>query len=281
MEEASIDQGLDRLPFFFGTILLFALAIAPARATTFGPISPVEQMRRSQYFVHGRITSPPWVEMERRVQRPFTHWKLRVSSQPVGESLGEEITIRQPGGEIGEMGYFVAGSAKFQEGEEVFVTVRDTEENGVKEVVGLASGKYSVVPGADGRPIVRSGLGITLRGPGGKPLSPKEFLELAERVARGQETEEDRKLMVNQRPVHDHDPVLEQRTAEAKALQNQGTMTAPANTHGGVHETAQDLNSVQESRQISEEPKKGSGDWWIPVGIAVLALAAGLILFKR
>lgn len=277
MEEASLDQGFDRLPFFLFLALVWA---SVAEATTFGPINVTEQIRKSQYFLHGRIRGAGWVEMERRLQRPFTHWRLQVLDQPVGSPVGNEVTIRQPGGEIGDLGYHVAGSAKFTDGEEVFVNVRDTDEANVKEVVGLASGKYSVAPGADGKPQVRSGLGFPVRDAGGKAMSPKEFLSLAERIADGRETEQDRNLMLNNKAVHDHDTVLERMTNEALALKEQGAKTASPTVQGGTNDTTQSLNSAQESPGSADEPKKGIGAWWM-IFAGIAALAATLILRKR
>jgi hypothetical protein len=281
MEEASLDQGFDRLPFFFALfcVLTAIFSLPIAEATTFGPINVTEQIRRSQYFIHGRIVGASWVEMERRLQRPFTHWRLQVLAQPAGNTVGPEITIREPGGEIGGFGYHVAGSAKFSEGEEVFVTVRDTEENNVKELVGLTSGKYSVVPGADGKAQVRSALGFPVRDPSGKNMSPKEFENFAARVAQGKESENERNIWLNKEAVHDHDTVLEQRTKEAIALKNKGARTAPTTAQGGAHEATQELNSVQNSPENTEEPRTGFGIWWLAAGV-VVAILVLLILRK-
>lgn len=282
MEEASLDQGFDRLPFFFALCCALAAILSPsARATTFGPINVTEQIRRSQYFIHGRVVGSSWVEMERRLQRPFTHWRLQVIEQPVGNSLGSEVTIREAGGEIGGFGYHVAGSAKFSEGEEVFVTVRDTDEPNVKQIVGLTSGKYSVTPGADGKPQVRSALGFNVRDADGKNMGPKEFEAYAERVAAGKESNPEQDLWLNKQAVHDEDTVLDRMTQEALAFKNQGARKAPVIAQGGAHETTPQLNSVQNSPENTEEPRTGFGFWWIPAGLVLMLFSLVLFLRKR
>ena len=155
---------------------LFVLG-ASANATTFGPIPVYEQARGSQYYVRGQVASGPTVSMEQRLGRPYTYWTLQLSDQPLGEPLGSIVSIRQPGGEIGELGYHVAGTADFVIGEEVFVALRDTDEPGVKEVVGLASGKYRVQV-KEGKSVVMSGLGLPVIARDGSSLGPEEFSAL-------------------------------------------------------------------------------------------------------
>lgn len=274
MDEA-LDHGLDRLPFIFSA-LLGALFSFSAFATTFGPINVTEQIRQSQYFVHGKVTSAPWVEMERKVQRPYTHWRVQVLEQAVGASVGGEIIVREAGGELGGLGYHVAGSAKFREGEEVFVTVKDTEESNVKDIVGLASGKYSVEAGADGQPLVKSGLGIPVRDASGKPMSPREFQRFAERVARGQERESERNILLNNKPVHDHDPVLEKMTAEARQATPAASPPPPAPSP--AKDAVPATIPVQQGSENTEEPNKGFGYWWIAAGMTLMAL---VVFFLR
>ena len=98
---------------FAGLLAGFFFPCSSAFATTFGPISVVDQLQNAQYVVRGSIMGSAWVEPEPRLQRPYTYWRLTVREQNLGNSLPVSIVIRQPGGEIGEIGYHVAGSAEF------------------------------------------------------------------------------------------------------------------------------------------------------------------------
>jgi hypothetical protein len=274
MEEASLDHGLDRLPIFF---LLFLL-IAPfsAYATTFGPISVSNQVQNAQYVVRGRIVGSSWVMEDRASRRPYTHWKLQVIEQPKGTQLGSEIVIRQPGGELGGLGYHVAGSAQFRGGEEVFVNLKDTDEAGIKEVIALASGKYTVERGPDGVPLLRSGLGFVLRDELGRAFTPESFVSLVARIEEGKESEEDRNVFVTKGITHDHDPVLEARAHEARHLKSSDS--PPPSPPLEFPEDS----SVQESLESTEEPKGSSVGWWMLFIAIGLALMAGLaLLLKR
>lgn len=270
--------------------LFFLSSPLPAYATTFGPIAVVEQAREAQYVARGQISGEPWVTMEPQSRRPYTYWKLVVAEVPVGRALDPEIVIRQPGGEIGELGYHVAGAATFRGGEDVFVTLRDSPEGpGVKELTGLASGKYKVEM-LGGKEVVRNGLGLAVTNASGERLDSTKFRELLERVARKQVTEEDRNVFVNREPVHDHDPELEARvealkkelarrpSSEGSASVSSATETASAPAPSPAAEAE---NPSQEAPGTAEEQGTGSsvGIWAIALGAAGLFL--GLLLLLR
>lgn len=257
-------------------MLLSLLFVFSAFATTFGPIPVTGQVKNGQYVVHGRISGSSWVAEERETRRPYTHWKLLVIAQPKGENLGEEVTIRQPGGEMGELGYHVAGSATFRENEETFVVLRDTDEAGVKEVLGLASGKYTVEKGENGS-VLRSGLGFVIRNENGQPYTPETFTALVHRIAKGEETEGDKTVFVNKGMAHEHDPVLAARTAEA--LKAKPLSTANPAPPPAEKSELSPPSAVQETPSPTEEPKSSS--WWIYACIAALGLAGAVYFLKR
>jgi hypothetical protein len=260
-------------------MLLSLLLSFHALATTFGPIPVTGQVKNGQYVVHGRISGSSWVAEERETRRPYTHWKLRVIEQPKGESLGEEITMRQPGGEIGEFGYHVAGSATFRDNEETFVVLRDTDEAGIKEVLGLASGKYTVEKDANGQSVLRSGLGFVIRNENGQPYSPETFTAMVKRVAKGEETEGDKTVFVNKGMAHEHDPVLEARTAEALKAKSQPVSSLAPPPPGKEKSELSPPPAVEESPASTEEPKSSS--WWIYAFLAALGLAGAVYFLKR
>ena len=59
------------------------------------------------------------------------------------DETAEEIIIKQPGGEVGEVGMIVHGTSVFEQGEEVFLFLKRGSQQ-VHRVVGLSQGKYSI-----------------------------------------------------------------------------------------------------------------------------------------
>ncbi len=239
----------------------------------------VEQAKNCDYFVRGRVVGAPWVLEERNSRRPYTYWKLQVIEQSKGASLAPDVDIRQPGGEIGELGYHVAGSAKFREGEEVFVALVNTDES-AKEVVSLAAGKYTVERGDNGQPQVRSGLGTIMRDPEGRPYRPEEYTDLMRRLASGKASSAEQNIFINQSLTHDHDGNVDQHMDEAKAILAKQRAASKSNPPpapvAAPEKPAVTQNSTQESPTNSEEPKGSSHRWWITAALAVLVL----VLFR-
>jgi hypothetical protein len=279
MEEARLDHGLDRLPFF----LLFLLLLTfPAFATTFGPMTISNQVDNARYFVRGRVVGGSWVQEDQASKRPFTYWKISITSQPKGASLGSDVVIRQPGGEIGAMGYHVAGSATFREGEEVFVALRDTAEP-AKEVTGLASGKYTVERGADGEPVVRSGLGFTVKDTSGRAFNPEAFTAFVRKIASGQATDEERNVFLNKDMTHDHSPEVDRGVEDAKRLMKESASAGAPGAPASGEKTSADIkeSSVQENVASTEEPSGSSSSGWVVGGVIALFLILGFWLFRR
>jgi hypothetical protein len=262
MEEASLDHGLDRLRFF----LLLFFSATPALATTFGPISVKGQVQSAAYVVHGRIVSSSWVEKDRQTQRPYTYWKLQVIEQLKGPSLGEEITITQPGGEIEGLGYHVAGTAAFSPGEEVFVDLKDTYEPRTKEVVGLASGKFTLARDPEGKTVLRSGLGFVIRNEKGEAFTPEAFRALVKRIVNGSDTEADKTVMVNQGISHG-----ESGESPQKNLVEIAKLSSPPSSPREQPTAAP--KTPPEIPVTTEEPHKGSVGWvaFLALGLALLA----------
>lgn len=260
-------------------------------ATTFGPISVVEQAANSQYYVHGIVAGASWAEMEPRLNRPYTYWRITVTEQLYGDPLPTDLIVRQPGGEIGETGYHVAGSAELTNGEDVFLALHDTDQNAtVKEMVGLASGKFRVEKNTAGEKVVMSGLGLPVTGGDGKMLSPDDFKELLKRIARKQTTEADRNVFVSRNPSHEVEQSQESKNREedAKILRATGVV-GPRTENGGsqadrasVPVGKSEANRVEESTPGSEENSTGSkAAVWIIAAVLLLALLGGLVYALR
>jgi len=292
-----LDHGLDRLRFFFvelpmnvwktGLAAGIFFSFPVAFATTFGPIPVIKQAENTQYYVHARVIANGKALMEPRLGRPYTYWDMQVTEQFQGAPLPSPLTVREPGGEIGESGYHVAGSAEFSAGEDVFVALRDTDQGDVKEVVGLASGKFSVERGKDGKPAVLSGLGVFVSGPNAETLSPEEFGSLLHRIAQGQATDADRNIFVSRKPLHDDDiPSLAASSHPLAALSSVSpTVAEPAaaSAQPAVGKAnGPGPNALQQSSATTDEKSTGSsfGGWLIAAG-ALVGLILGLVLLLR
>jgi hypothetical protein len=263
--------------------LFFVFASPSANATTFGPIPVYKQAENTQYYVHGRVLTNGRAAMESIVHRPYTYWEVQVSEQLQGRTLPSQLTVREPGGEIGDMGYHVAATADFTAGEEVFIALHDTDEGNVKEVVGLASGKYSVVPGKDGKPVVRSGLGLPVSGPDGAPLSPEEFGNLLHRIARGLATDADKTIFVSRNTTHEEDiPPSSAPTAPAADLRAEPVPVGAAAPVKPEDVTKTAPNALRQSGAASEENTTGSSQWgWLIAIGALVGLILGLFFALR
>lgn len=271
-----------------------------AFCTTFGPIPVVDQLQNAQYVVRGSIVGSGWVEPEPRLQRPYTYWRLNISEQSLGEALPASISIRQPGGELGDIGYHVAGTAEFTPNEDIFVLLRDTDQAGnIKEVIGLASGKYRVERAPNGKTIVKSGLGLPVTGDDGRVFTPEDFGSLARRVAKKETTPEDRNIFVNRRAVHEQQTSADQqseRTEESarKALDSIWQRKPAESQKEGISSSSQtkeniavntsnpSTNSVQESASKAEEPTTGTAAYgWALAVLMLLALLLGVVFIAR
>jgi hypothetical protein len=269
--------------------LFFPLAV---HATTFGPIPVVEQAANSQYYVHGRVLGVSWVTMAPRIQRPYTYTRIQVAEQLLGEPLPIDLVVRQPGGEIGDQGYHVAGSAEFAEGEEVFIALHDVPEEsaGVKEVVGLASGKFRVEQSSSGEKVVMSGLGLPVSGSDGRAFRPEEFKALLKRISNKEITEADRNVFVSRNPTHEVNQDTEARARESEAHQLRSSAPhaapdSPAFTRKPATATntaAPTENRVQERPSASEETSTGSSAvFWAIVAAFLLGLVGLVLALKR
>ncbi|RZA08315.1 MAG: LPXTG cell wall anchor domain-containing protein [Proteobacteria bacterium] len=278
MEEAPLDHGIDRLPF----LVAFLLLIIPtfSQATSFGPMTISNQVDNARYFTRGRVVGGSWVAEERQTKRPYTYWKVQVTGQLKGASLGPEVTVRQPGGEIGEMGYHVAGTATFKEGEEVFLALRETSET-AKEITGLASGKYSVERGANGEPVVRSALGFDVKDTEGRPFSPEGFAAFVRKIASGNANEEERNVFLNKDVTHDHSPEVDRGVEEAKRLMKANTAAVTGVKESPSESPAQSESSPQETPAQTEEQTGSSSTVWVVAGVILGFLFIGIWFFRR
>ena len=77
----------------------------------------------------------------------LTKTTLQISESYKGISTKDEITIETEGGEIGETGLFVEDMPKFTPNEEVIVFLGAQDSKGIRRVINLYNGKYTLSEG--------------------------------------------------------------------------------------------------------------------------------------
>lgn len=84
-----------------------------------------------------------------------TEIDLRVALPIKGDTAGLEphtvITIRRPGGRVGDLAQRVPGASDFDRGEEILLFLERTDAKTKPVVLGMAQGKYKVAVGPDER----------------------------------------------------------------------------------------------------------------------------------
>jgi len=148
-------------------VLFLLLLAAPAAATVYVPVDFADMVTTSKIIVHGRVVN---VRSEPTVDRSTiaTHVTLDVD-QPLKGRVGESITFRVPGGQVGRYRRVVVGAPRFARGDEVIVFLTSRGPS-IAYLFGLSQGVYRVSR-ASGRAVVAPA--IMANGPG------------AERVVRG------------------------------------------------------------------------------------------------
>lgn len=130
-------------------VLVLSLCTSLAGATTVLFQDVPALTRTSDAVVRGTVTRQQsrWTGDHRRI---VTDVELSVSETLKGTPRST-LVIRQPGGEVGDIGQRVDGLASFKVGEEVLVFLEQQGDGFI--VSGLAQGKYRIERSSDGRGI--------------------------------------------------------------------------------------------------------------------------------
>jgi hypothetical protein len=172
--------------------LLTLLLIVPAalRATVIVPIEFRELVTTTPVIVHGRVTDVRSALVDGR--RAVDTFVTVAADEYLKGNLGEHITFRVPGGEIGRYRTVFVGAPGFATGDEVVLFLK-TPRAASPFVVGLNQGAYRVVldrqtgrrmvtapivmsrDGAEAEPIVRGA-------PARRPLAIDAFRDAVRRV---------------------------------------------------------------------------------------------------
>lgn len=127
---------------FRGIGAVVLLASAGAFATVVMDQTLEEMAAQAPLIVRGTVGRQQvrWDDAHLRIN---TYTEVRVTERLKGDAASI-LLVRQPGGEVGDVGQRVSGVAKFREGEDVVLFLFDPpDEKGVYSVEGLAAGKIA------------------------------------------------------------------------------------------------------------------------------------------
>jgi hypothetical protein len=127
------------------------LAAASASATVYLPVDFNEMVAAARAIEHGRVVD---VRSEPTADRRsiVTYVTIDVARHLKG-SLGDTVTFRVPGGEVGRYRRVIVGAPRFARGDEVIVFL-SARGPSIPYLFGLSQGVYRVIRGADGRALV-------------------------------------------------------------------------------------------------------------------------------
>ena len=130
------------------SLLLLSAAV---HATVIVPIEFRELVTASPVIAHGHVTDARAAFVNGR-QSVETFVTVAVDEYLRG-NLGEHVTFRVPGGQLGRYNTVFVGAPSFREGDEVVVFLK-TPSRGVPVITGLNQGAFRVLPDAAGRHMV-------------------------------------------------------------------------------------------------------------------------------
>jgi len=124
-------------------LTLFTLAlVSSVDATLVVSLSEESLAQDADAIVIGRVTmiQPRYESQNRAI---FTHITVAVEDVLKGEVPGADITLRQPGGTVGDLNSWIIGSPNFALGEKVLLFLR-RDRDGVLRVAHLYQGKLTI-----------------------------------------------------------------------------------------------------------------------------------------
>ena len=128
-------------------LVLAVIAFLPAalHATVILPIEFRELVTTAPVIVHGQVVDvrAGWTEGRRSVETLVT---IAVSEYLKGD-LGERMTFRVPGGQLGRYRTIFVGAPEFHDGDEVVLFLK-YQAPSYPYIIGLSQGAFRVVPEA-------------------------------------------------------------------------------------------------------------------------------------
>ena len=100
---------------------------------------------RDTKIIYGVVNSNVSRPLSENSRQIYTEYTIKVTETWKNSKTEETITFKQLGGKVGNRGYFIAGAASYEVGEEVVVFLdKPNAVNGCCFTIGLAQGKYHV-----------------------------------------------------------------------------------------------------------------------------------------
>lgn len=138
------------------------------QATVILPIEFRELVTTSAVIVHGRVTDARSAFLDGR--RSVETFVTIAADEYLKGNLGEHVTFRVPGGQIGRYRTVFVGAPEFRSGDEVVLFLK-APPGGVPYVVGLSQGVFRVLPDArTGRPMVTTPVVMGRAADGAEPI---------------------------------------------------------------------------------------------------------------
>ena len=134
------------------------LAGAGVRAAVILPADLATLVSGARAVVHGHVVAvePRWVEGRRRIESLVT---LSVEEYLKG-NLGDEVTFKVPGGQMGPYRSFMVGAPSFAEGDEVVVFLSAQQGPTIPWISGFNQGVFRVVEKGTGVKMVLPGVSL-------------------------------------------------------------------------------------------------------------------------
>jgi hypothetical protein len=115
-------------------------------ATTVPRLSVEELIDQSDVVAAGQVTRS-WAAWDGSHKYIWTHYELSVSAamkgSPGQSSKGQTLEFAEPGGEIGDRGMAIAGSVRYESGDNVVVFLQRMP-NGYLRTAGAGQGRFSI-----------------------------------------------------------------------------------------------------------------------------------------
>ena len=123
-------------------LIAIILQLTSGNATMVKKLSEDELTNQAESIVIGTCTSvrSEWNEEGTKI---FTYITISAEISLKGDQSPQEIIIKQPGGEVGEIGMHVDGVSVFEKGEEVILFL-EKGPKGFHRPLGLFQGKFSI-----------------------------------------------------------------------------------------------------------------------------------------
>ena len=140
-------------PLVAALALVISLGLGSAWASSSYELSRTELSWVADVVVRGEIvtTQARWKADRTGI---YTWTELRITESLKGpHAAGDTVLIRALGGQDGSQGAQVVGEARYSVGEEVVVFL-ETARDGHLRTVGMAQGRFTLVPDVDGGPAV-------------------------------------------------------------------------------------------------------------------------------